>query len=430
MISELLTYDFMQRAILAVIAISIFSPILGLFLILRRQSLMSDTLSHVSLAGVAVGIFLGQSITWMTLVVVVIAALVLEYLRVSYKHYMEISTAILMSMGLAVALILSNKAGSSSMSLDSYLFGSIITISPEQVRALFVIAAIVLVLTLLFIRPMYLLTFDEDTAHVDGLPVRLMSLLFNIVTGIAIALMIPAAGSLLVSTIMILPAAIGMKIGQTFKSVIFWAIGIGLIGMLSGIFILEIYHYWFNSNLKNYFSISQKELDFSSSFSIIYSAFKRGSKSISGILVILGMILVGFVMGEKGWFDDESRGLIAKLVTQIALPCYMLYTITQRFTATDLLKMLPELRFPALSMAILLGIATAVAGIFAVKKERRGLFISMFFNSNTIFVGLPINQALFGDASIPYVLIYYMCNTTFFSYKASQQNQHLVLFKN
>ena len=137
-------------------------------------------------------------------------------------------------------------------------------------------------------------------------------------------------------------------------------------------------------------------------------------KSISGILVILGMILVGFVIGEKGWFDDKSRGLIAKLVTQIALPCYMLYTITQRFTAADLLKMLPALQFPALSMVVLLGIATAVARIFTVRQDRRGLFISMFFNSNTIFVGLPINQALFGDASIPYVLIYYMCNTTFF----------------
>ena len=137
-------------------------------------------------------------------------------------------------------------------------------------------------------------------------------------------------------------------------------------------------------------------------------------KSISGILVILGMILVGFVIGEKGWFDDKSRGLIAKLVTQIALPCYMLYTITQRFTAADLLIMLPALRFPALSMVILLGIATGVARIFAVRQDRRGLFISMFFNSNTIFVGLPINQALFGDDSIPYVLIYYMCNTTFF----------------
>ena len=65
-------------------------------------------------------------------------------------------------------------------------------------------------------------------------------------------------------------------------------------------------------------------------------------------------------------------------------------------------------------MVILLGIATGVARIFAVRQDRRGLFISMFFNSNTIFVGLPINQALFGDASIPYVLIYYMCNTTFF----------------
>ena len=137
-------------------------------------------------------------------------------------------------------------------------------------------------------------------------------------------------------------------------------------------------------------------------------------RSISGILVILGMILVGFVIGEKGWFDDKSRGLLAKLVTQVALPCYMLYTITQRFTAADLLKMLPALRFPALSMVLLLGIATGVARIFAVKQDRRGLFISMFFNSNTIFVGLPINQALFGDASIPYVLIYYMCNTTFF----------------
>ena len=137
-------------------------------------------------------------------------------------------------------------------------------------------------------------------------------------------------------------------------------------------------------------------------------------RSISGILVILGMILVGFVIGEKGWFDDKSRGLIAKLVTQVALPCYMLYTIAQRFTAADLLKMLPTLRFPALSMVVLLGIATAVAKIFAVRQDRRGLFISMFFNSNTIFVGLPINQALFGDASIPYVLIYYMCNTTFF----------------
>lgn len=142
---DILSYDFMQRAILAVIAISIFAPILGIFLILRRQSLMSDTLSHVSLAGVAFGVALGVSPTITTVIVVVLAAILLEYLRVVYKHYMEISTAILMSLGLALSLItMSKSASSSNMSLEQYLFGSIITISQEQVIALFVIAAIIL----------------------------------------------------------------------------------------------------------------------------------------------------------------------------------------------------------------------------------------------------------------------------------------------
>ncbi|MGT2933437.1 metal ABC transporter permease [Streptococcus catagoni] len=239
---EILSYDFMQRAVMAVIAISIFAPILGIFLILRRQSLMSDTLSHVSLAGVAFGVVLGVNPTWTTILVVVVAALVLEYLRVVYKHYMEISTAILMSLGLALSVIIMSKSTSSSnVSLEQYLFGSIITISMNQVIALFVIAVVILLLTLFFIRPMYILTFDEDTAFVDGLPIRLMSLLFNVVTGVAIALTIPAAGALLVSTIMVLPASIAMRLGKNFTSVIFIGIIIGFIGMFFGIFLS---YYW------------------------------------------------------------------------------------------------------------------------------------------------------------------------------------------
>lgn len=233
---EILSYDFMQRAILAIIAMSFFAPILGLFLILRRQSLMSDTLSHVSLAGVAFGVLLGVSTTWTTVIVVIIAAIVLEYLRVVYRHYMEISTAILMSLGLAISLIITSKSDNASgINLDQYLFGSIITISKAQVIALFTIAIIVLLLTIFFIRPMYVLTFDEDTALVDGLPVRVISLIFNIVTGVAISLVIPAAGALLVSTIMVLPASIGMRIGRSFKSVIILSVIIGFLGMLSGV---------------------------------------------------------------------------------------------------------------------------------------------------------------------------------------------------
>ena len=196
MLTEIFSYDFMQRAIMAVVAISIFAPILGIFLILRHQSLMSDTLSHVSLAGVALGILLGKSTTWSTVIVVTIAAVVLEYLQTVYKHYIEISTAILMSLGLAVALIVTSKSeNAGSVNLEQYLFGSI----------------------------------------VDGLPVRLMSLLFNIVTGIAIALTIPAAGALLVSTIMVLPASIAMRLGKNFRSVIFIGVLVGFIGMVTGI---------------------------------------------------------------------------------------------------------------------------------------------------------------------------------------------------
>ena len=224
---SLLSYDFMQRAFLAVIAMSLFSPVLGTFLILRRQSLMSDTLSHVSLSGVAFGLVLGISPTVSTIAIVLIAAVFLEYLRTVYKSFMEIGTAILMSTGLAVSLIVMSKGkSSSSMSLDQYLFGSIVTISEEQVISLFVIAAVVLILT-----------FDEDTAFVDGLPVRTMSILFNMVTGVAIALMIPAAGALLVSTIMVLPASIALRLGKNFKSVMLFASAIGFLGMVAGLYI-------------------------------------------------------------------------------------------------------------------------------------------------------------------------------------------------
>ena len=233
-----LNYEFMQRAFLAVIAMSLFAPILGVFLILRRQSLMSDTLSHVSLAGVAFGVVLGLSPTLSTVLIVLVAAVFLEYLRTIYKNFMEIGTAILMSTGLAVSLIIMSRAGGrSGVSLEQYLFGSIVTISQEQVLSLFVIAAVILILTVLFLRPMYILTFDEDTAFVDGLPVRAMSIAFNMVTGVAIALMIPAAGALLVSTIMVLPASIALRIGKSFRTFILIGMANGFVGMLAGLIV-------------------------------------------------------------------------------------------------------------------------------------------------------------------------------------------------
>lgn len=233
---EMLSYEFMRKAFLAATFISVIAPMLGVFLVIRRQSLMADTLSHVSLAGVALGFFLNWNPDIMTLVVVIIAAIILEYLRMIYSTYSEISIAILMSGGLALALVLMNlSGGNSAASIQSYLFGSIVTITWQQVVILAVLFVALVILFVLFKRPMYVLTFDEDTAHVDGLPIHWMSMLFNVITGVAIAVMIPIAGALLISAIMVLPAAIGMRIGKGFNTVIIISVIMGLIGMLTGL---------------------------------------------------------------------------------------------------------------------------------------------------------------------------------------------------
>ncbi|KAF1304089.1 metal ABC transporter permease [Enterococcus saccharolyticus] len=232
----LLSYEFMRRAFLSAIFIAGIAPMLGVFLVIRRQSLMADTLSHVSLAGVALGFFLNLNPTFTTMIVVILAAVVLEYLRSLYSSYSEISIAMLMSGGLALALVLMNlSGGSSSTSIQSYLFGSILTITPNQVIFLGILFVVIAVLFVLFKKPMYVLTFDEDTAHVDGLPVHWMSMLFNVVTGVAIAVMIPIAGALLISAIMVLPAAISMRLGKSFNMVILISVIVGLIGMISGL---------------------------------------------------------------------------------------------------------------------------------------------------------------------------------------------------
>ena len=148
---EMFFYGFMQRAFITGLAMAMITPILGLFLILRRQSLLADTLSHVSLVGVSLGLLLGYNPTFMTLVVVVLAAIVLEVIGKYFKGYSEVTVAILMSGGMAIALILMNfQKGRSTISVDQFLFGSIVTITQQQMGLMIALAVIVVVLYLFF----------------------------------------------------------------------------------------------------------------------------------------------------------------------------------------------------------------------------------------------------------------------------------------
>lgn len=234
---SLFAYSFMQKALIASLFMAGIAPLLGVFLVVRRQSLLADTLSHVSLAGIALGLFFNVNPTLTTLLVVILAAILLEYLRRLYATYSEISIAILMSGGLAVALVLMNLSpNTKGVNIQNYLFGSIVTISSNQVILLGLLFVFLLVMFILMKRPLYTMTFDEDVAFIDGLPVSFMSSVFNVVTGVAIAVMIPIAGALLVSAIMVLPAAIGMRVGKSFNQVIIASMITGLIGMLGGLF--------------------------------------------------------------------------------------------------------------------------------------------------------------------------------------------------
>lgn len=230
-------YGFMQRAVQASVLISLIAPVLGLFLILRRQSLLADTLSHVSMTGVALGFLLNTNPTWTNLIVVILISLLLEWIRSVYHSYSEISIAVLMSGGMAFALFIMGMNDSMTADLNTFLFGSIVTISSTQVKFLYGLTFGIILAYLIFKRPMYVLTFDEETAFTTGLPVRLMSILFNVITGVTIAIIMPIVGSLLVSAILILPAAISMRLSKSFNGVILIAIGISLVGMLGGLYI-------------------------------------------------------------------------------------------------------------------------------------------------------------------------------------------------
>ncbi|MFW2487710.1 AEC family transporter [Clostridium chromiireducens] len=136
--------------------------------------------------------------------------------------------------------------------------------------------------------------------------------------------------------------------------------------------------------------------------------------ALGSVFSIVLMISTGFFLSHKGWFDEKTSQLFSKLVCNLAIPCLMISQFTESFDKDKLLNLSGGLFAPFTSMALGYLIAVLVSKLVKVKKGRIGTFRSMFFVSNSIFIGLPVNMALFGEKSIPNVLLYYIANTTFF----------------
>ncbi|EHB68573.1 metal ABC transporter permease [Paenibacillus lactis] len=231
----MLGYEFMQRAFWAGGLIGVIAPILGVYLMLRRQVLMADTLSHVSLAGVALGSFLHLNPTISGFVVAIIGALVIEQLRRVYRTYTEVPVAIIMTSGLAVAVVLMSVNPHLNKSFSSYLFGSIVAVSDTQLALIAIVAALGLVFFVALRRPLYNFAFDEETAAISGTRVSLLSFSFAVFTGMTVAASMPIVGVLLVSALIVLPASIALRIAPGFIAAMGVAVITGLVGIFSGL---------------------------------------------------------------------------------------------------------------------------------------------------------------------------------------------------
>lgn len=228
-------YEFIVRGLEAGILVAILAPLIGIFLVLRRYSLIADTLSHVSLAGVAVGLLAKINPIITALIATVISAVWIERLRLSKKVYGETALALFLSGGLALAVVLISLAHGFNVNLFSYLFGSIVTVKFTDVIIIATLSAAVIVILFAFYKELVYISFDEESAQVSGIPTRAINILFILLAAVAIALAIPIVGVLLVSALVVIPVITALQLKKSFKQTILWAELFSVVSVIAGI---------------------------------------------------------------------------------------------------------------------------------------------------------------------------------------------------
>lgn len=243
MIESIFQYQFLQNAFTSGLIIGVIAPLLGVFIVVRRLSLIADALSHVTLAGIAGSLYLSQSVgalallnpLYLGIVASVTGSLFIERLRRLYKHYEELAIPIIMSAGLGFSAIFVSLAEGFSSDLFSYLFGSVSAVSRQDLYIVIGIAIVVVVFLTLFYKELFVLSFDEEYAKASGLPAKWIHILFMIVTALVIAGSMRIVGILLVSSLMTLPVAAAMRIAKGFKQAIILSVLFGELAVIIGL---------------------------------------------------------------------------------------------------------------------------------------------------------------------------------------------------
>jgi len=245
MIDALLNYEFLQNAFASGLIIGLIAPLLGVFIVVRRLSLIADALSHVTLAGIAGSLLLSQSVPFFALlnplylgiVAAVSGSVLIERLRRLYKHYEELAIPIIMSSGIGFSAIFISLANGFSSDLFGYLFGSVSAVSRQDLWIVLIIAMIVSLFLGFFYKELFVLSFDEEYAKASGIPAKWVHFLFMMVTALVIAASMRIVGILLVSSLMTLPVAASMRLAKGFKQAIIYAVVFGEAAVIIGLII-------------------------------------------------------------------------------------------------------------------------------------------------------------------------------------------------
>lgn len=232
---ELFSYGFMVRGFEAGLIIAIIAPLIGIFLVLRRYSLIADTLAHVSLAGVAIGLLLKINPLITAIITSVISSIGIEKLRISKKIFGESALSIFLSGSLALAIILISFAHGFGVNLFSYLFGSITTVKQTDVYIVGILGILVIAAIIAFYKEFLYVTVDEEAARVSGVPTKFINLLLIILSAFTVSLAIPIVGVLLISALIVVPVVTALQLKISFKKTILAAELISIFSVIAGI---------------------------------------------------------------------------------------------------------------------------------------------------------------------------------------------------
>jgi zinc transport system permease protein len=230
-----LQLDFMQRALVAGLTVAAICPMIGLFLVLRRLSLIGDGLGHIAFAGVAAGWLMGAYPPISALAFTTVGAVGIEWLRSRQRAYADLALALFFYSGISTGVVLAARQGAFNASLLGYLFGSITTISTEDLWFVFGLGLAVVVLVTVFYKELFALSYDEATAQVSGVPVRRLNLLVALLTAVTVTVGMRIVGLLMVAALMIVPVASALQLARGFLATLLWSVAYSVASLAVGL---------------------------------------------------------------------------------------------------------------------------------------------------------------------------------------------------